>query len=127
METNVLITVIVVLNLIVISMMFLLLWREMKRRDGYNSAGTDQARSMNNVILEKIGKLDKRIDEQIHEKPRFAMPGSNTPENRIKTALEKLNRGISPDVVCRELGYSRSEIGILLASARHGKAVDTAE
>ncbi|MEE9554259.1 MAG: hypothetical protein V3W18_08180 [candidate division Zixibacteria bacterium] len=124
METSVLITIIATLNLIVVFMMFLLLGKELRKRDNHNSADTENFRSANNAILEKIGKLEKQIGEQIQEKPRFAEREVNTPANRVKTALEKLNSGISPDLVCRDLGYSRSEMGILLASARHGKTVE---
>jgi len=37
--------------------------------------------------------------------------------NRIKSVLEKLRDGSSPDEVRREHGYSKSEMGLIMASA----------
>lgn len=107
------------LNLLIISGMFLLLLYDSRNRGKATAEDRQSLYQLQSKLLEKI-----KIIEQLHFPPsvneqksdHIAAPGPS--ENRIKAAKERLNSGIAPDIVGRECGYSRSEMGIILASAR---------
>lgn len=107
------------LNLLVVSGMFLLLLYDSKNRSKATAEDRQSLYQLQSKLLEKI-----KIIEQLHFPPsaseqKFdstAAPGPG--KNRIKAALDRLDSGIAPDIVGRECGYSRSEMGIILASAR---------
>lgn len=107
------------LNLLAVSGMFILLLYDSRNRGKASAEDRQSLYQLQSKLLEKI-----KIIEQLHfpssvSKQKFdssAAPGPG--ENRIEAALDKLNTGIAPDIVGRECGYSRSEMGIILASAR---------
>lgn len=107
------------LNLLVVSGMFLLLLYDSRNRSKATAEDRQSLYQLQSKLLEKI-----KIIEQLHFPPSVseqkfdstAAPGPG--ENRIKAAVDRLNSGIAPDIVGRECGYSGSEMGIILASAR---------
>jgi hypothetical protein len=69
-------------------------------------------------LLERIQRIERN-----HPVQAMANIGAGARErlepgsNRIKYVLEKLRHGNHPDEVCREYGYSKSERGLIMASA----------
>jgi hypothetical protein len=106
------------LNLLVVSGMFFFFRRDAKNRDRTAAEDRQSLYLLQSKLLEKIkgieGAHQPRSAGQWKSDP-VAAPGPG--QNRIKTAIDKLNSGIAPDMVGRECGYSRSEMGIILASA----------
>lgn len=106
------------LNLLVVSGMFLLFWRDAKNRERTAAEDRQSLYLLQSKLLEKIKGIERahpsRPPGEWKSDP-VAAPGPG--QNRIKTAIDKLNSGVTPDIVGRECGYSRSEMGIILASA----------
>lgn len=74
------------------------------------------------TMSEKLASIPQNlrptsVASEIPTAPKSA-PG---PRSQVQIALHKLNSGENPDDVARELGYSRSEMSILAASAKRGK------
>lgn len=106
------------LNLLVVSGMFFLFWRNAKKRERTTAGDRQSLYLLQSKLLEKIKGIEQAhpplpAGEWRSDPVAVSAPG----QNRIKTAIDKLNSGITPDIVGRECGYSRSEMGILLASA----------
>jgi hypothetical protein len=107
-----------ILNLLVVSGMFLLFWRDAKKRESTAAEDRQSLYLLQLKLMEKIKGIERE------NPPRSAGKWESDPvaaprpgRNRIKTAIDKLNSGITADIVGRECGYSRSEMGIILASA----------
>lgn len=110
---------ILALNLLVVSGMFLLLRYDAINREKTTAEDRKSLYLLQSKLLDKIKGIEQAHPTLSVSEQKFdpvAVPGPS--ENRIKTAMDKLNSGIAPDVVGRECGYSGSEMGIILASAR---------
>ena len=125
MEISLIVALVSGVNLVAVCGMFILFLRELgKRGDGRNrNMENGNLESLNNKILDKFSKLEARLNEfpRASNESESRTHEINKPVDRINLAIEKLNRGIAPDTVREELGYSRSEMGILLASAKLGR------
>ncbi len=107
------------LNLLVVSGMFLLLRHDAKNREKTTAEDRQSLYLLQSKLLERMKGIEQvrpplSVSEQKFDP--LAAPGPG--RNRIKAAMGKLNSGIAPDIVGRECGYSRSEMGIILASAK---------
>lgn len=108
-----------VLNLLVVSGMFLLLFHDSKKRGKTAAEDRQSLYLLQSKLLEKLKGIEQARSPLSPGERGFdpiAAPGPG--KNRIKAAIDKLNSGIAPDIVGRECGYSRSEMGIIRASAR---------
>lgn len=77
----------------------------------------------NRLFHADISDRIKRIEQLFltsHENNAKLKPLISTPpeKNRIESAMRRLQDGYAPDEVGREYGYSRSEMGIIAATAR---------
>ena len=107
------------LNLLIVSGMFLLLRHDAKNREKTTAEDRQSLYLLQSKLLERIKGIEQVHPPLSESEQKFdpvAAPGPG--RNRIKAATDKLNSGIAPDIVGRECGYSRSEMGIILASAK---------
>jgi len=122
MIASTLVTIVSLVNLLVISAMLFLIWKEIRGSRMSRLSEKEPFGSAGNRILERIQKLESLKGDFKPAAEEATASAPHAPVNRISLAIEKINRGVPADQIGRELGYSRSEMGILLASARHGKA-----
>jgi len=122
MFSSTLTLIVALLNLIVISGMLYLILKEIRGQKQVESK-PEPSRDISDLeIIERLAKLERSSREQIEpNEPAAPKPDASLPANRISVAMEKLNRGMSAEQVGKDLGYSRSEMGIILASIRHGR------
>ncbi len=118
MFVEVIVAAISLINLIIVSV---LMYSVIKRLEAfkYGAENTDgRAERYYHDLLERIRRIEEDYPAQalaIVEEPVLDTAGAGT--NRIKSAVKKIREGDTPEDVRREFGYSRSEIGIILASA----------
>jgi hypothetical protein len=69
-------------------------------------------------LLERIQRIERNNPVQAAAEMESRDPVNPEPaDNRIKSVTERLRDGGDPDQLRKEHGYSRSEMGLLLASA----------
>ena len=66
-------------------------------------------------LLERLRKMEETFPGQTTG--NISRDSIDSCRNRIKSAVEKLQRGDNPDRVRGEYGYSKSEMGLLMATA----------
>ncbi len=75
-------------------------------------------------LLSRLTMLEEReIATDLPQTEKEQPQPEATVENRIAGALQMLQMGESPEEVGREYGYSQSEMGILLATARRSAEI----
>jgi len=119
MGIGLIVTLVSIVNLALVGGMFFLVWRELGKREQGRILENNSPKSVNSELLERFERLETRLNEHRPAGNDPARSGGSA--DRMKLAIEKLNRGLSPDLVCRELGYSRSEMSIIRASAGLGR------
>lgn len=107
-----------VLNILVVSTLLIVLMKYLKANNNSNAASGDGAEQYYDDLLERIKRIEKENPSKVLAKfENQDLNIINAGTNRIKSAVKRLREGSPPDRVRQEFGYSRSEIGIIMASA----------
>lgn len=107
-----------VLNILVVSTLLIVLMKYLKANNNSNVASEDRAEQYYDDLLERINRIEKENPSKVLAKfENQDLNIINAGTNRIESAVKRLREGNSPDKVRQEFGYSRSEIGIIMASA----------
>lgn len=118
MFVEVVVLTISVLNIIVVSTLLIVVVKYLKANNNSNAASGDGAEQYYDDLLERIKRIEKENPSKVLAKfENQDLNIINAGTNRIKSAVKRLREGSPPDRVRQEFGYSRSEIGIIMASA----------
>jgi hypothetical protein len=119
MSDIIIITVITSLNLCLSSAIAWLIFNENRRRRQLLAKDRENFHSALSTLGERLQSLANAHREPT-ELPVSENKKPSPAEGReqVRLALQRLKMGQDPQEVCREMGYSRSEMGFLEASAK---------
>ena len=107
-----------VLNIIVVSTLLFVFMKYFKANNNSTTVSDDRAERYYDDLMERIKRIEKENPSKVLAKfENQDLNIINAGTNRIKSAVKRLREGSPPDKVRKEFGYSRSEIGIIKASA----------
>ncbi|UCC78311.1 MAG: hypothetical protein JSW64_08465 [Candidatus Zixiibacteriota bacterium] len=100
---------------------FALLYFVIKSSGTVKESSDEKYKHLNRCIddlLERIQRIEKNYPDQAIAAPESYMPqNGHSGAIRAKSVMEKLRNGENPDQVRKDHGYSRSEMGLILAAA----------
>ena len=106
-------------NFILTIFLLVIVLRENNRRKQLLSEERENFYSALNSLSEKLNKVEAApLRPAVPKLPKEIAPAAPDGRNQVKIAIQKLKLGRDPESVGKELGLSRSEMGILMASAR---------
>ena len=71
-----------------------------------------------NDLLERIQRIEWNNPVQVSANYEMSKPAQPDPGiNRINSVIQKIQNGMDPDEIRKENGYSKSEMGLILATA----------
>ena len=118
MFVEVVVLAISVLNIIVVSTLLIVMMKYLKANNISNAAPDGRAEQHYDDLLDRIKRIEQDNPSKVLAKfENQDLKIINEGTNRIKSAVKKLREGSSLDTVRKEFGYSRSEIGLIMASA----------
>jgi hypothetical protein len=119
MAENMLIVMMTSFNFILMILLLVITLRENIRRKQLLSEDRESFYSTLTSLSEKLKGIEAKPIRPVNpEPPREKVAVEDGGRNQVKVAIQKLKLGRDPESVGKELGLSRSEMGILMASAK---------
>ena len=119
MAENMIIVMMTSFNFILMIFLLVIILRENNRRKQLLAEDRESFYSTLTSLSEKLKGIEAiPIRPVIPEPQRKTVAAEPEGRNQVKVAIQKLKLGRDPESVGKELGLSRSEMGILMASAR---------
>jgi hypothetical protein len=104
-------------NLVLTFAMAYFILKESWQRQKLLSKDRDVFHSTLSLLTDKLRAIEGILHKPVEATFAAPKPIPGEPREQLRIALQKLRKGEDPELIGKEMGYSRSEMGLLQASA----------